>query len=250
MIVVGATTVAWKCDGHGGELDWLTHAEEIAANADVRFFATLEQDARGDAPFGSLLARLDDLGGEAWRFRWDDGADEITPHNRLIRICAGRNMITDYAVRAGAEWIYFADTDLAPPGDVLDKLLEVDWPIVGAHVPIYCLGGPVAEKHPARIWLEDGSMWPRLPEHLHLPPFGFDVQVHWNTAGSLLVHRSLFRRLRWRVDPDAGMTDDPCYAADALALGWPTLVRKDCIVTASVPLAPVEGRGLDMKVRR
>lgn len=249
MIVVGATTVAWKCDGTE-ELAWLTHAEQMATTADVRFVATLEQDARGDIPFQALLDRLDSLGGDVWRYRYDDQAETITAKNRIRRICAGRNMLVDYAIDAKAEWILHLDTDLTPDPDCIPKLLEVDWPIVGGDVPSYCLSGETLEAHPCKVWLEVGQVWPQAhPARADGVPFGFPVQRHWNTAGFLLVHRSLFRRLRWRVDPDAGMTDDPCYAQDALMAGWPTLVRKDAIGRHAT-CAPMEARGLDLRVYR
>lgn len=246
MIVVGATTTSWKCDGT--ELGWLTHAEEMIGY-DCRFFAALEQDARGDAPFANLLDRLGE--NEHWTYRYDDNATEINASNRIARICAGRNMVTEYAVREGAEWVLFLDTDLTPDADCIPKLLEVDWPIVGGDVPSYCLGGPDLTHHPAKVWLEGGMVWPRAhrASFQNPPEFGYPVQQHWTTAGFLLVHRQLFRKLRWRCDPDAGMTDDPCYAADAWAMGWPTLVRKD-VIGRHAPCEPVGARGQDMTIFR
>jgi hypothetical protein len=61
----------------------------------------------------------------------------------------------------------------------------------------------------------------------------------------------LFRKLRWRSDPDENLTDDPCWHQDALALGVPTYVRKD-VVGRHHPesIGPIEGRGHDMTVVR
>jgi hypothetical protein len=63
-----------------------------------------------------------------------------------------------------------------------------------------------------------------------VPEYPFPVQSHMNTAGFLLIAREVFRRLRWRFDLEAGLTDDPCYYRDAKELlGVPTYVRKDVI---------------------
>lgn len=227
MILVATTTIAYKCDGT--ELSWLKNLQDYP---DVKYFASLQIDSRGLEPFAKLITRLGEIDGDWWQFSYDDGSSHITGNNRVQRICAGRNMISDYGVRPNAEsyepfeWILFVDSDMEIPSDSIKKLLEINWPIVGGEVPPYALSGPEVERHQARIWLEDGAVWPKEGWK---QPFGFPVQQHWNTAGFLMVHRSLFRRLRWRVDPDAGMTDDPAYAWDALQMGWPTLVRKDLI---------------------
>jgi hypothetical protein len=104
----------------------------------------------------------------------------------------------------GASHILHLDADMCPPGDCLPKLLAMRHPLVGGEVPTYNLHGPVVPEYP------------------------FPVQSHMNTAGFLLVAREVFRRLRWRFDLEAGLTDDPCYHADACdLLGIPTYVRKD-----------------------
>lgn len=227
VIVVGATTCAYKCDG-AGEMAWLDNAETMIADqagTEVRFFAALELDARGHGPFMELIARLDEIRGQRWDFSLDDGAPEITSRNRLSRICMGRNLITEYAQQTDASHILYLDTDTTPPGDVLSKLLEVDRPLVSAHVPSYCHGGPEV----------DG--------------FSFPVQEYPTTAGCLLVRRDLFRRLRWRWDLEAGMVDDPCYSADAVALGARMLVRRD-VIAEHPCLVPVEDRPADRTIHR
>ena len=228
-VVMAATLPAWKMDEDGYWSSWLTHAEQIRdSHPDgVTFLAVLELDARGRAPFTPLLDRLADLDGHVWTFSVDDGAQRIDSRNRLVRICTGRNLATHYAQDVGASHILFADADTIIPPDALPKLLAVDWPVAGGRVPTYCLSGPA------------------------VPGYDFPVTEHMNTAGFLLVARQAFSRLRWRLDADAGLTDDPCYHADAAELGWPTRVREDC-VAAHYPMAigPVEHRGHDLTVYR
>lgn len=228
MIVLGATCAPYKTDDPLGVLSWLTHAEAIKASHPdgVQVFCALEVDGRGHDVYGPLRQRLDDLGAVVWTFSLDDGARTLTSHGRLVRICTGRNLVTQYGCDSGATHILFADTDVAIPPDALPRLLELDWPMAGGKVPTYCLDGP------------------RVPE------YAYDVREHMNTAGFLLVERQLFRRLRWRWDAEAGQTDDPAYHADAVALGFPTFVRHD-VVARHHPesIAPLEWRGHDLALR-
>src|SRR5690606_951960 len=54
--------------------------------------------------------------------------------------------------------------------------------------------------------------------------------VHMATAAFVLIRRDLLRKVRWRWDLDAGMSDDPCLHHDALVFhGVETLVRHDCV---------------------
>lgn len=229
MIVVAATTVSWKCNGT--ETCWLESAEGLGANSpeEIRFFASLEVDARGTEPFTNLLERLTGLGGEFWTFNLEDGVDEIDSNTRLPRICMGRNVIIDYALRSGASHILFLDTDLRIPGDSISKLLALDWPMVAGDMPNY-------------MYQEKADAPPLLG-------YDFPVAEHWSPAGYLLVAREVFRKVRWRVDVEAGMTDDPCFAQDVAALGFPTRVRKDIWAEHVDMLIRVEDRADDRKVR-
>lgn len=69
-----------------------------------------------------------------------------------------------------------------------------------------------------------------------------DYLVTHNTAGFLLVRRDVLAEVAWRWNPDAGCSDDPCFAADVERAGFgKTYVRKDC-VGKHAPLIPVESR--------
>lgn len=255
MIVVGATMTGFATGRRESCLSWLESAEELAASHPdgVRFFAALELDARGLEPFALVLERLAQLGGEYWTYTLDDGRTEVTTGNRLGHICAGRNLITDYALGAGASHILYLDADMCPPADALPKLLELRHPLVGGEVPTYALSGPTVHGHHTchpEAWHRGRSA--REVASCSWEAYPFPVQQHMNTAGFLLVAREVFRRLRWRWDMDAGMSDDPCYHADARDhLGVETYVRKDCIGRhwpESIP--PLEGRGYDLRVIR
>lgn len=236
-IIVGSTIPAFAMeDVHWHH--WLENAEAITAAAreaghEVRWLATLQVDARGEAPFDRLFYRLNQLRetgiwATTYRFSLDLGEERITSGNRFAGICIGRNLIIEAALRdRDVEWIYFADSDISAPDDVLVRLLELDWPVCGAHVPTYCLNG----------------------RRVHIA--GADVRRHWNTAGSLLVRRDVFRRVPWRWDPDAGDTDDPATQHEMERLGWPTLVRHDVICRHNPEqIGPLEQRGLDLAVYR
>lgn len=199
-------------------MSWLANAEAVKASVDeeVLYYAAIEVDGRGLAPFERFIARLEEVGGTYQVFSFDDGAAEMTTGNRLVRIVTGQNFGSHFAVEhRSCTHCLFVATDVVMPDDVLPRLLEMQWPICGLNIGTYCLDGPTVQTGP-------------LAYQGRPVPFGeWDVRVHMQSAALLLVERDLFRRLRWRTDGDAGMTDDPCYHADAKALGWETLVRHD-----------------------
>lgn len=216
------------------DTQWLRNAFTRTPDGfEYSWFAALETVAAFDVEvYQPVRQLLKALGGEAWTFSLDTNDETLTSANRLTRICTGRNLVTEYAVRAGVDWLLYLDADVRPDADAIPKLVEVaerfDHPIVGGDVPSYCLSGPKVEG---------------------MGEVGYDIEEHMNTAGFLLVARSLFTQLRWRHDPDQGLTDDPCYHQDALRLtGKATWVRKD-VVGEHVPLVPLEARGRDRRLR-
>lgn len=255
-ILVGSTIPAFAMSSPDWSW-WLSNRNEISARAEaeghqVSWLAVLQEDARRLDPFRALI----DIAGDAvdyHRFSLDLDVDEWDSGTRLTGICIGRNLIIDRAIRTGADWIYFADSDIEAPDDILVRLVELDWPVVGAHVPTYGLDGPSAqdwsnEHRPDRLGVSFGYLG---IDPVSMAGDGHDVRVHWNTAGSLLVHRDVFRRVPWRHDPDAGNTDDPATQAEMERLGWPTLVRHD-VVCHHHPesIGALERRGLDLAVYR
>jgi hypothetical protein len=206
---------------------WLYNAEAMqASHPDVRFFCAIETDARGLAPFAPLMSRLDDVGGEWWTYHLDDGRSKVTTENRGRHLVCGQNLATDYATSIGATHVVFLAADCEPPPDTIPKLLEVNWPIVGGHVPGYCLDGP------------------------DVIGYDFPVKRHMATAAFVMLQRSIFRSIRWRWDIDLGLTDDPCLYWDAKRLyGVDTYVRHD-VVGRHYPeaLCGIEERGYDLSV--
>lgn len=233
MIVVGTTLAAFVMDNVHTWSAWLRNAEAIQASHPdgVRYFAAIEVDARGLAPFAPLLAELERIGGEHWAFMLDDGRTEVTTANRLRHITAGQNLVNDYC-RAipDCTHLLFLAADLEPPADTLPKLLALKHSIVGGHVPTYGLDGPPVDGFPGE----------------------WDVRTHMATAAFVMLDRPTFRQLSWRWDLDAGMSDDPCLEHDARTLlGHRTLVRHDCVgVHWPQAIGAVETRGHDMTVAR
>lgn len=224
MILVGTTMTGFACASEDTSLSWLANAEAMreATKDEVQFFAALETDARGLGPFERVIARLDELGGLFHTFSYDDGRTSVDTSNRLWHLCMGRDLVTNRAIDSGASHLLYLDADVVVLADSIEKLLELNGPLVGGHVGTYNLSGPPVEGYPAE----------------------WDVQRHWNTAGFLLVERSVFRTLRWRYDGEGGMTDDPTYARDAREfLGLDTYVRHD-VVGTHMPqsIVPIEHR--------
>lgn len=241
-LVIGTTVPTFKALAKE-ELTWILHAEEMVSDVlscgfdSVHFFAAIETDARGLAPFTQLILRLKQLSsigpasGSYWTFSVDDHAKKIDSYNRLVRICTGRNLIHEFALRGDVSHVLFLDSDLEVPADSVSKLMEMDYPIVGGNVPVYQMTGPKLKDR-----------------------YTFPVQEHWNTAGFLMVTRDIIRRIRWRADvhgADAdGLSDDPCFALDVEQLfGYPTHVRKDLIGKHNL-LVALERRGHDLRTYR
>lgn len=223
MITVSTTTTAYKLLGEKGYWSsWFDNAEAIKDSIDdeVVFYAALELDGRGLEPFAPFITRMNEIGGVFETWSYDDGSEVRTTSNRLVRICSGQNFASHYAMeRRDCTHVMFVATDTIMPDDTLPRLLELDWPICGLNIGTYCLDGEPAQT------VYDSSNFER-PEAVFEHP-EWDVRVHMQSAALLLVARPLFLNLRWRIDGDAGLTDDPCYHLDAQRLGWETLVRHD-----------------------
>lgn len=227
VILVSTTTASYKmATDRGYWSSWFDNAEAVMASVEdeVVYYAALEVDGRGLEPFREFIIRMEEIGGVVETWSYDDGSTVMETGNRLVRICTGQNFGTHHAMnRRDCTHVLFAATDVVMPDNTLPLLLEMDWPICGLNIPTYCLDGPRREDLAGC--------------------FGWDVRTHMQSAALLLVERQVFTKLRWRVDWDANMTDDPCYHADAQRLGWETLVRHD-VQAGHYPTAvgPMEGR--------
>lgn len=234
-ITVGTTLAAFAMENAETWKSWVMNAEAVkeqaaTVGAELTYFAALELDGRGVEPFAPLVDRLDEVGGEYWLWRLEDGRTDVTTANRLRHITAGQNFATEHANATGAEWLLFLAADTEVPPDVIPKLLELDHPLCGPELPTYCLSGPRVEK------------------------YDFPVEEQLISVAAVFIRRDVFKVLRWRYDIETGMSDDPAYRHDAeTLLGVPSYVRKDCVARHHPEvIGPVETRypGRDMKVYR
>lgn len=230
MIVVASTIGPWKAgQPEEGDIAWLDKAKEMQGLSPepLHFFCAVETDARGLEPYSRLYARIIKLRRSVpftvWQFSINDETPEISGGNRLIRICTGRNLAHEFAMRNQASHILFLDTDIeVQDAGCIGKLLELDRPVAAGHVPAYCLDGPRVENAPG------------------------DTREHWTTAGFLFLRRDVFLKLRWRWDLDEGLTDDPAFQEDAVHWGFgQTWVRHDVLGIHVEPLVPVDDRQAD-----
>lgn len=242
-VLIGATLAPYILSKPAAAVAWLQAIEDGAAQGvQTSVYAALETDSRGIEPYAQsgFLDRLEAAGG-----RWDafrgDTVTAVTTSNRVARIVKGLNLVR----RAALDWpenfshVWYMHADTYAPRVSLARLLDLNWPIVGAHVPAYALDGP-------RVTRDNQLRWHNVPGG----PYGSgsilsaDVRVHMSPGASLLVHRSLSRLIHWREDPVAGLTDDPAYWHDARTLySCETLVRHD-VVCEHYPqyLTPMENR--------
>lgn len=268
-ILIATTIAPWKATERGG-LAWLHKAEErvqIAREAgfEIEHFIAIEVDGRGYIPYEDFFNRLDDIGEatgcplEFWKFMLDQGQEFWDSENRLPRICFGRDLAHEYIQRRDHDAILFIDTDVKVPPDCIPKLWDVGRPLTAGHVPNYGLEGPVVQWRPESCrrtdcdWIQTCVDGPPCDdehhysgEHHHVYPYR--VEEFATTAGFLMISRDVARALRWRVDKDAGMTDDPCFQADAVKMGFGmTYVRRDVVGVHVEPLIAVEAREKELR---
>lgn len=236
--VIGTPLVGWKAD-KGEHLAWIEHRHEIIKKfPNVKFFAAFELDNRGLEPFQSVINALKEVNGDYWTYTINDMEETVTSTNRWIRIETGRNLIRDfsqrYRVMSGHHWgedcteqnyglvnydaILYVDSDIYVDTNIIEKLFEVDHPIVSVGVPAYGLSGPVVNSNPR-------------------------IEEHWNTAGMLLVNAPAFYDLPWSHNAMLNLSDDPTFQHHAVRLGYgQTWVRKDISAKHMGQLVAVENR--------
>jgi hypothetical protein len=204
--VIGTPLVAWKCD----RLEHMTWIEDrvriIQKFPNAKWFAAFELDERGLEPFQSVIEALKEVNGDYWTYTINDMQSKVTSHNRWIRIETGRNLIREFTQRSritsGHHWgedctelnqgvvnyqaVLYVDSDTTLNVDIVEKLLEVDRPLVGVNVPDYGLSGKVVSQDPP-------------------------IQEHWTTAGMLLVNSPAFYDLPWYHNAYLNLSDDPTF---------------------------------------
>lgn len=209
MIVIGTTLAPFAMTQPDAWSAWLRHAERqrLSHPDGVTHFAALQVDTRGIEPFGPLIGRLDELGADWWTYSLDDGRTRVDMTNRWRHITVGQNLVTDYCqARLDVTHLLFLAADCAASSDVIPRMLEMGHPLVAPYISTYGLRGPIVPHYP------------------------FHVEDAMASAAAIFIARDVFRRIRWRWDADAGMSDDPCFHHDARELlGIPTYVRHDCL---------------------
>lgn len=253
--VIGTPLVAWKCDS-GEHLDWIAHRKNICSKfPNVKWFAAFELDNRGIEPFNDVINALREVNGDYWTYSINDMQQKVTSSNRWIRIETGRNLIREFAQRhritSGHHWgedcteenvgvvnyqaILYVDSDIILTSDIIEKMLEVDRPLVGANVGAYGLSGTKISSNPP-------------------------IEEHWTTAGCLLVNAPAFYDLPWYHNAYLNLSDDPSFQSMAERLlrregvenldtpyGM-TWVRKDVNVAHNGQLVAVEDRNIADRV--
>jgi len=236
--VIGTPLVAWKCD-RGEHMAWLQNCEAVKEKfPNVSYFAALELDHRGLEPFKDVIETLQKINGAYWTYTINDMEPKVTFSNRWIRIETGRNLVRDYAQRkrivGGNNWgedtwkdnvgianndaILYIDSDMYINPFILEKMFEVDRPLVSVNVPAYGLRGPVINESPR-------------------------IEEHWNTAGMLLVNAPAYYDLPWYHNAYLNLSDDPTFQHLAQRLPYgQTWVRKDVHAEHMGQLVPVEHR--------
>lgn len=214
-VTICATTAAWCCNGQ--EQNWLAHADEWVARG-ARLVLAVQTQLGDDARLEPVRKRVRDLGGSIIEFSIRGGGQRVTTHGRLEYIIAGRNLAMQRALSHRPEWLMFLDVDLRVPADAIDRLLEVDYPVVGGDVPSYCFTNTPL-----------------------VPGYQFPVVERWSTAGFLLVRGDIAERVRWRHTVWSGLSDDPCFDHSVAELGFPTRVRTD-VIGQHASLVQVESR--------
>jgi hypothetical protein len=219
-ISVGSTIAPYILDKEREYWDrWTFNADAVrqhaldSRGAEVNYFCAIEVDARGLKPYedAGFMKEMERIGATYWTFMLNDGNTEYHTNTRLVRITTGENLTCHYAMASGADHLLFLAADCAIPDDGIDAMMAIDWPLCGLDVPTYCFHGPS----------RDCGRGDPYPE-------GMDVQEHINSAACLFMDREVFTQLRFRVDIDHGLSDDPAFHRDAIQyLGIPTYSRHD-----------------------
>ena len=155
---------------------------------------------------------------ERWHRSGWDGAfpEQDQDQRRLLGIVTARNMAIDYALCQGANWLLFVDADVRPKPDGLRHLLALQKPLCGGYVPGRGDHTSLNYVFPSRM--ADPDITQEIEEQDEVIRCGF------GTCGYMLIHHSIFTRLRFRFNPLSrpgcpAMAEDPAYCLDAVRAG-------------------------------
>lgn len=224
---------------------WLTNCNEIKKSVpgtDVSYYCAVELDGRNMAPYNKSgwTHAVESADVRYETFTYDSGRTRIETNSRIKHICLGRNIISQVAImNKDVTHILTIDGDVIPPADILPNLLEINYPIVAAHIPSYCFIVPSITTNP------------RNSEQVY--PDKWDVQpTPQSSAGAWLIERSVFQSVRWRSDPNYNLSDDPSYLYDVknvLGIDPPVLQRTDTVANHWPPaIGPIDTRLSDPRL--
>lgn len=242
--VIGTPLVGWKID-RNEHLTWIQNIVNIKSKfPNAKFFVALELDSRGIEPYTQFVELLKSLNIDYWTYSINDFNEDVTFRNRWIRIETGRNLIREYAQRkrviGGNHWgedtqkdniginnydaILYVDSDMMLDVIHIEKMFEIDRPLVGVNVPEYGLKGKIINENPR-------------------------IEEHWNTAGMLLVNSPAYYQLIWGHNAFLNLSDDPAFQYISEKIGWgQTWVRKDIDANHKGQLIEVEKRNIPKRI--
>lgn len=238
--LIGTPLVGWKIDKNE-HLSWIQDISNIRSKfSNAKFFVAFEVDSRGIEPYEEFFKLIKSLDIEYWTYSINDFEEKVNFRNRWIRIETGRNLIREYAQRKrvikGHHWgedtqkdnhgvmnyeaILYVDSDMILKAEHIEKMLEIDRPLVGVNVPEYGLRGKLINQNPR-------------------------IEEHWNTAGMLLVNAPAYYELIWGHNAFLNYSDDPSFQYLSEKIGWgQTWVRKDIDARHQGKLLAVESRNI------
>lgn len=128
-----------------------------------------------------------------------------------------RNVLAMQALDAGAEWLFFLDSDVIPPPDAVRRLIDRDLPIVSG---LYARRSP---PHAVPVAIKNGAWLTQYKP-------GELVDVDLVGAGCLLIHHSVLRNLppvkpgrhwfSWQVDLKGVEPQEWCLSEDFVWCRW------------------------------
>lgn len=222
-LLIGTPLVPWKA-ARNEHKQWLRHREEVCNTfKNASYFAALEYDGGGLREYGDFLEELRQWNVTYWSYLVNDNDSTVNFANRLIRIETGRNLVREYAQRNLYDAVLYVDSDLVLTLEHVQKMAEVDHPLVSVDVPAYCLSGHVVHENPR-------------------------IEEHWNTAGVLYVNGPYYYDLPWYHNVQLGLSDDPTFQHLAQRLYSQTWVRKDTVAVHEGQLVSLEERNIKGRV--
>lgn len=247
-VLICTTLTTFGMDSYDTWGRWTDNADAISADSPtpVSYFAAIETDHRGQKPFWPLTNHLRNMEQPAdwWFFDLDDRRTQVESANRLRHIVTGMNLCAQYAIEEGHEWMLFMGVDCAPPPDAVSALLEMDHWYCGLEVPTFCLKGKVPRY----------TSWVAGRGTQTEDVYPFPVEVHPVGGACLMLNRDIFSRVRFRTDPQRGLSDDYALAADIDHLFHLSGYTRKDVQCEHYPehVSPIETRfpGRDMTIHR